>query len=79
MRNLLITTIGKYNHLNVWLAGECNFDVAIVNYDNHNESQDLVLKCIWYDTFSTFKYPGIWNLLRDEPRLLRYDFFWMRI
>jgi hypothetical protein len=77
MRNLLITTIGKYNHLNVWLAGECNFDVAIVNYDNHNESQDLVLKCIWYDTFSTFKYPGIWNLLRDEPRLLRYDFFWM--
>jgi hypothetical protein len=77
MKNLLITTIGEYNHLNVWLAGEPNFDVAVVSYDNHKESQDLVLKCVWYDTFSTFKYPGIWDLLWDEPRLLRYDYFWM--
>jgi hypothetical protein len=77
MNNLLITTIGEYNHLSKWLDGERNYDVALVNYDHHDTPYDLARQCVWFDTFSTFKYPGIWDMFWDEPRLLRYDYFWM--
>jgi hypothetical protein len=75
MRNLLITTIGKYNHLNQWISGECNFDTAIINYDNHEEPHKA--KCIYYGIMDTFKYPGIYKMFEDEPSLLNYDYFWM--
>jgi len=77
MKNLLITTIGEYNHLDKWLNGEPNFDVALVNYDRHEDPVDLVYRCVYYDTFTTFKYPGLWDVFWDEPRLLRYNYFWM--
>jgi hypothetical protein len=77
MDNLLITTIGEYNHLPSWLNGERNYDVALVSYDRHTENYDLIRQCVYYDTFSTFKYPGIDLMFSDEPRLLRYDYSFM--
>lgn len=77
MRNLLITTFGEYNHLDSWLNGERNFDVALINYDYHEDKYDLIKDCVYLDAFHTFKYPGIWDALWEEPRLLRYDYFWM--
>jgi hypothetical protein len=77
MRNLLITTIGNDNHLGEWLNGERNFDVAIVNYDKHTEDYKRINICKYYNTFSTFKYPGIVKVFAQEPDLLRYDYYWM--
>jgi hypothetical protein len=77
MDNLLITTLGEYNHLSSWLNGERNYDVAIVNYDRHQSDYNLVKQCVYYDTFSTFKYPGIELMFSDDPRLLRYEYFFM--
>lgn len=77
MKNLLITTFGEYNHIDSWLDGERNYDVALINYDYHEVPSDLIGKCIYLDSFHTFKYPGLWDALWDEPRLLRYDYFFM--
>jgi hypothetical protein len=77
MKNLLITTFGEYNHLPLWLNGERNYDVALVNYDYHDMPENLAFRCVWLDTFHTFKFPGIAEMFYDEPRLLRYDYFFM--
>lgn len=77
MRNLLITTFGEYNHLDSWLKGSRNFDVALINYDSHEHRNDLISDCVYLDTFHTFKFPGIWDAFWDEPSLLMYDYFWM--
>lgn len=53
MRNLLITTIGEYNHARVWKEGLCNYDVITIDY---NISGD-------------FKYPGIYKELTARKRL----------
>ena len=77
MKNLLITTFGEYNHLPLWLNGNRNYDVALVNYDYHDMPENLCFKCVWLDSFHTFKFPGIADMFFDEPRLLRYDYFFM--
>jgi hypothetical protein len=77
MRNLLITTIGTYNHLDVWLNGNRNFDVAIINYSGCDIPQEQKIKCVYYNSFSTFKYPGIAEAFFKKPSLLEYDYFWM--
>lgn len=77
MKNLLITTIGEYNNFDTWIKGECNFDVAIINYDKHINESTYVDKCIYYETFNTFKYPGIAEIFFQEPDLLKYDYYWM--
>jgi hypothetical protein len=59
MKNLLITTFGEYNHVAKWLNGEPNFQVALINYDYHDDPCDLVGKCIFLDTFFTFKFPVV--------------------
>lgn len=77
MRNLLITTIGEYNHVNSWIDNERMFDVALLNYDGHDVRSTLIGDLVWYDSFPTFKYPGIWEIFWNEPSLLKYDYFWM--
>jgi hypothetical protein len=56
MRNLLITTVGSYNLLHVWTAGNANFDVVTVDYTQT----------------PTFKYPGIYKAVLDLPRTYDY-------
>jgi hypothetical protein len=77
MKNLLITTFGEYNHLEHWLNGDRNFDVALVNYDYHEHPCNLIAKCVYLDSFHTFKYPGIYEMFADEATLLDYDYFFM--
>jgi hypothetical protein len=77
MRNLLITTFGAYNHLGHWMCGDRNFDVALINYDNHRGDESLTDKCVYYDTFAIFKFPGIYDMFWDEPELLKYDYYFM--
>jgi len=77
MNNLLITTFGEYNHLEHWLGGDRNFDVALMNYDYHEMPSDLCGKCVYLDSHTTFKYPGIYEMLFDEPSLLKYDYYWL--
>ena len=77
MRNLLITTFGEYNHVNKWTDGERNFDVALINYDFHEEPNDLIGKCVYLDSFFTFKFPGIYQTLWNDLWLLEYDYFFM--
>lgn len=76
MKNLLITTIGKYNHLQEWISGQRHFDIALINYDNHRMSMSM-LDAVYYDTKETFKWQGIWDMLWDDPTLLQYDYYWM--
>jgi hypothetical protein len=61
MRNLLITTIGDYNHSANWEAGEKNYDVVLIDYRKE----------------PTFKYPGIYKHLKLNAELLNHDYFWM--
>ena len=61
MKNLLITTIGDYNHSGTWKNGDCEYDIVLIDYR----------------VTSTFKYPGIYKHLKDNPDLLDYDYFWM--
>jgi hypothetical protein len=78
MNNLLITTIGEYNHLSAWTNDKRNYDIALLNYDYSFTIQDsLDVDCIWFDSYPTFKFPGIAEMFQDEPRLLRYNYFWM--
>jgi len=77
MENLLITTFGEYNHIDSWLGGERNFNIALINYDYHEDRYDLVKDCVYLNTVHTFKYPGIWDAFWEEPGLLRHDYFWM--
>ena len=52
MRNLLITTIGEYNHASVWRSGGIkNYDVVTIDYIKS----------------PTFKYPGIYKMLQSLP------------
>lgn len=51
MRNLLITTVGSYNLLHVWTAGDANFDVITIDYTQT----------------PTFKYPGIYKAVQGLP------------
>ena len=46
--NLLITTIGDYNHADVWQAGQMDFDIVLIDYRKE----------------PTFKYPGIADRLK---------------
>lgn len=77
MKNLLITTFGEYNHLDKWLNGNRNFDVALINYDYHDHPCNLIAKCVWLDTFATFKFPGIYVAFKDDRSLFDYDYFFM--
>lgn len=61
MKNLLITTIGDYNHSKTWSEGDCGYDIVLIDYR----------------IIPTFKYPGIYKHLKDNPDLLEYDYFWM--
>ena len=61
MKNLLITTIGDYNHSKTWQNGNCAYDIILIDYR----------------ITPTFKYPGIYKYFKDNPTLLEYDYFWM--
>ena len=61
MDNLLITTIGDYNHSISWDRWDKNYDVVLIDYRKE----------------PTFKYPGIYKHLKLNPNLLKYDYYWM--
>lgn len=61
MKCLLITTIGNYNHSSTWSKGDCEYDIVLIDYR----------------LTPTFKYPGIYKHLKENPVLLEYDYFWM--
>ena len=78
MKNLLITTFGKYNHAEQWIIGECNFDIALTNYDNHIPNPEVYNACIGYDVEPVYKYEGIARMLNWLPDFLdNYDYFYM--
>jgi hypothetical protein len=78
MDNLLITTIGEYNHLDSWGNGKRNFDIALLNYDYSMAINDKInCDLIYLDAYPSFKYPGIAEMFYDEPKLLRYKYFFM--
>lgn len=53
MKNLLITTVGSYNHANVWKNGKSNYDVLTIDYRLRR----------------VFKFPGIHEELTTRKRL----------
>lgn len=61
MKNLIITTIGEYNHYLTWADGTHDYDLYPIDYRIN----------------PTFKYPGIFNALMSNPHLLNYDYYWM--
>jgi len=61
VKNLLITTIGDYNHSKTWGNGDCEYDIVLIDYR----------------VTPTFKYLGIYKHIKDNPCLLDYDYFWM--
>jgi hypothetical protein len=74
--NLLITTIGKYNHFKKWTDGKVNFDVALIEYEDTLTLEQRSF-CVYSSSYPTFKMPGIYRMFRDEPKLRDYDYFWM--
>jgi hypothetical protein len=78
MRNLLITTIGTYNHLNRWIEGNCNFDLALIDYTETGVIPvEIQSRCVYFANFQTFKYPGLYKVFKENPQLLNYDYFWL--
>ena len=78
MRNLLITTVGSYNHIDKWIAGDCNFDIALIDYtDKGTISPEIQSRCVYYTNFQTFKYPGLYKVFKEHPESLNYDYYWM--
>jgi hypothetical protein len=78
MKNLLITTIGEYNHLNKWIEGQRNFDLALIDYTKEGVIPEQVQsQCVYFANFETFKYPGLYKTFREYPELLNYDYYWM--
>ncbi len=61
MKNLLITTIGEYNHYSTWAEGRHNFDLYPIDYR----------------ITPGFKYPSLYRVFNERPDLLEYDYFWM--
>jgi hypothetical protein len=61
LKNLLITTIGEYNHYSTWAEGRHNFDLYPIDYR----------------ITPGFKYPSIYRVFQERPDLLDYDYFWM--
>jgi hypothetical protein len=61
MKNLLITTLGEYNHYNIWAEGVHSYDLYPIDYRIN----------------PTFKYAGIAKAIIDHPYLLEYDYYWM--
>jgi len=61
VQNLLITTIGDYNHSSIWDRWNKNYDVVLIDYR----------------VTPTFKYPGIYNHIKSNPDLLKYEYYWM--
>lgn len=77
MKNLLITTIGKYNHFSAWIDGERDYDIAVVIYDDSVQPKVSDNTCLVVERFKTFKYEGIKRLFDLHPTLSDYDYFWM--
>jgi hypothetical protein len=77
MKNLLITTVGAYNHFSAWIDGERDYDIAIVVYDESAQPKINNITCVYADRFPTFKYRGIKEMLFNEPTLMDYDYYWM--
>jgi len=73
MRDLLITTIGRYNHLAEWADGKRDYDIAVIVYDG----TAINIPCDYVFNFPTFKYPGIGRILTETPSLMEYDYYWM--
>jgi len=61
VNNLLITTIGDYNHSSSWDRWNKNYDIVLIDYRQE----------------PTFKYPGIYRQIRLNSDLLKYDYYWM--
>lgn len=61
MDNLLITTIGDYNHSSSWDRWDKNYDIVLIDYR----------------VTPTFKYPGIYKYINDYNLLSKYEYFWM--
>jgi hypothetical protein len=61
MKNLIITTLGEYNHYNIWAEGKHDYDLYPIDYRIN----------------PTFKYPGIFRALEQRPDFLKYDYYWM--
>jgi hypothetical protein len=61
VKNLLITTVGEYNHYSTWAEGAHDYDLYPIDYRIN----------------PTFKYPGIFKTLATNPQLLKYDYYWM--
>jgi hypothetical protein len=76
--NLLITTIGSYNHLDKWIGGERKFDLALIDYTERGYvPPEIQTECVYFGYFPTFKYPGLYKIFKEHPELLEYDYFWM--
>jgi hypothetical protein len=61
MKNLVITTIGEYNHYDTWAGGRPIYDLYPIDYRIN----------------PTFKYQGIAKALLNNSYLLDYDYYWM--
>ena len=75
MRNLLITTIGQYNHLSTWAMEGRDYDIAIIIYDNTPTPPNTYYNYVF--RVNGFKYPTIKKVLVRQPKLLEYNYFWM--
>ncbi len=79
-KNILITTIGSLDCISSWLCKTRNFDVALIYYPKEIKP-DVKKRLESYADFvfyqEGFKYEVIQKIIRENPELLEYDYYWM--
>lgn len=77
---LLITTIGEIDCVQSWICENRNYDIALIYYPEYisEETKDFLYQSADYVFFeSGFKYTVIQKILKENPNLMTYDFYWM--
>lgn len=79
-KNLLITTIGRFECLPTWFEEDRNFDIALIYYPENidTKTKEKLYKYADFVFFEPgFKYSTLKKIISETPSLLKYDYYWM--
>ena len=79
-KNLLITTIGRFDCLPTWIEEDRNFDIALIYYPEgiDTKTKEKLYKYADFVFFEVgFKYSTLKKIISKTPALLKYDYYWM--
>lgn len=78
MKNLIISAVGDESLHREWIAGNKQFDLALIYYGNdENIAKAYALESKWYSQAKGMKYHLIAQFLENHPSIFNdYDYIW---